>query len=134
MLEDKANRAVDVHAGPGYHEILYAWRVRRGDFRGAAAVLFQRLERTERSDHGGRSTRDDGLLEGYLVLINLLTCVEKGGAWVLAAGGGEGEKAKRRVVTLEDVRRGYQEELDRRSVLESGRFAFVGGGEEMDLL
>lgn len=77
----------------------------------------------------------EGLLDEYLVLINVLACVGEGQAWVLAAE--EGAEKKRRVVTLEEVRGAYQEELERRSVLESGRFALVGGdgdGGEMDLL
>lgn len=87
------------------------------------------------------------MLEGYLAVINLLSCA--GEAWVLSggkerrgsgvgvAGGGKGGGllggGKRKVVTLEDVRRKYQEELDRRSVLENGRFGF-DEGDEMDVL
>lgn len=143
ILEEKAHKALDVHAGPAWHKILYAWRLQRGDFRGAAAVLFERLQRLQRnssrSAHGAgvysQQHGSDGLLDEYLVLMNVLACVGEGQAWVLAAAE-EGGK-KRRVVTLEEVRRGYQEELDRRSVLESGRFALVGGegdGMEMDVV
>ena len=45
---------------------------------------------------------------------------------------------RRELVTLQDVRGMYQKELDRRSVLETGRFAFAvgsrgsGGGDAMD--
>ena len=36
---------------------------------------------------------------------------------------------------ITDVRARYQKELDRRSVIEGGRFGFVGGGaDEMDVL
>lgn len=141
ILEEKAHKTLDVHAGPAWHKILYAWRLRRGDFRGAAAVLFERLQRLQRnsssrSAHGAgvhsQQHGSEGLLDEYLVLMNVLACVGEGQAWVLA-GAEEGGK-KRRVVTLEEVRRGYQEELDRRSVLESGRFALVGGeGDGMDV-
>jgi len=51
--------------------------------------------------------------------------------------GAHAMKEKRKVVTIEDVRRGYQKELDRRSVIESGRFRFMGGnreGDERDVL
>lgn len=48
--------------------------------------------------------------------------------------GGKG-KRKRRIVEVKDVRGQYQRELDRRSVIEGGRFGFVGGaGDEMDVL
>lgn len=140
ILEEKAHAALDVHAGPAYHKLLYAWRLQRGDFRGAAAVLFERLRRLQRTNERSAHSKHNGadpLLDEYLVLMNVLACVGEGQAWVLA--GAEDGGKKRRVVTLEEVRRGYQEELDRRSVLESGRFALVGGegegdGMEMDVL
>ena len=52
---------------------------------------------------------------------------------------GKGKGGKRQVVTIGDVRVDYQKELDRRSVVESGRFGFGGvsgadEGEEMDVL
>jgi len=84
--------------------------------------------------------------EGYLALINLLACAGKENGWVLSEGdggalrmGNHAVEEKRKVVTIEDVRRAYQKELDTRSVIESGRFGFgVGGGEreedEMDML
>ena len=75
-------------------------------------------------------TQTQHVLNAYLALINVLACVEKSQAWVLAEGGGGGKK--RRVVTLDDVRGEYQGELDRVAAIESGRFAFVGG--EMDVL
>lgn len=70
----------------------------------------------------------------YLALINILANIDPSQAWILADGEGEGEGKKRRVLTLEDVRGEYQAELDRRAAIESGRFAFVGCGDEMDVL
>jgi len=104
----------------------------------------------------------DEVLATYLNIINLLACAGEGEAeaWVLSdaweevgggkkAGGKEtegkgvrkGEKKKRKLVTIKDVRAGYQRELDRRSVLESGRWGFgldgvgdeEGEGEGMDV-
>lgn len=79
--------------------------------------------------------------DSYLAVINLLACAGKENDWVLSEGDGGGlkmgahaVKEKRKVVTIHDVRRDYQSELDRRSIIESGRFGFVGGGEEMDML
>lgn len=44
----------------------------------------------------------------------------------------------RKLVTIKDVRKEYQDELDRRSMIENGRFGFgyadSGGGDEMDVL
>lgn len=78
-------------------------------------------------------TQTQPVLNAYLALINVLACVEKSQAWILADTGAE-EGRKRRVVTLDDVRGEYQGELDRLAAIESGRFAFVGDGGEMDVL
>lgn len=67
------------------------------------------------------------------MLINTLVCCGPEDGWILAEDGKEG---KRRIVRLEDVRREYQAELDRRSEVSLGRFAFLAGGaaEAMDVL
>lgn len=72
-------------------------------------------------------------------MINLLACVP-GDGWVLSGGDdaedGIGGK-KRKLVTIKDVRKEYQDELDRRSMIENGRFGFGyadGEGDEMDVL
>lgn len=88
----------------------------------------------------------DEIIATYLNAINLLACVgekEDEDAWVLtdAFGGLDGKtekgndlkkKKKRKVITIKDIRAAYQKELDRRSVLENGRwgFGFDGTGEE----
>lgn len=47
-------------------------------------------------------------------------------------------RRKRKLVTIKDVRKDYQDELDRRSMIENGRFGFgytdSCGGDEMDVL
>ncbi len=112
-------------------KILAAWRLHHNDFRGAAAALLSPLQAAQAKVK--RSA--DGLEDDYLAVVNLLACAGKDNGWVLSADASG--KAKRRVVTIGDVRGGYQRELDRRSVIESGRFGFVGRkdeGEEMDVL
>ncbi|KAL8715265.1 MAG: hypothetical protein Q9220_001223 [cf. Caloplaca sp. 1 TL-2023] len=142
-------------------KILAAWRIKQGDFRGAAAMLYKHLEtqqKRSRNTSGGPkfklgdpendsqdTVEDRGLDEAYLSVINLLACVngesEIAGtidndknkhdkAWLLSAADG----AKRKIVTIADVRKGWQRELDRRSVIESGQWGFgMGDEEEMDL-
>ena len=86
------------------------------------------------------------MLNEYLVAINALTIISSGGekeeeegrrGWVFIGGANnaDGGVKKRKVVTLGDVRAEYSAELDRRSVLEAGRFGIVGGGggEMMDV-
>lgn len=74
--------------------------------------------------------------ESYLTVINLLACTgndaddSRGEAWLLSATNG----GKRKVVTIDDVRKGWQKELDRRSVVEGGRWGFgLGDDDEMEL-
>lgn len=110
-------------------KILAAWRLHRQDFRGAAAALLPPLQAAQAT----AKTGDDGLENQYLAVINLLACAGEGNGWVLSEDA-EG-KEKRKIVEIKDVRAQYQKELDRRSVIEGGRFGFVGGGgDEMDVL
>ena len=103
--------------------------------RGAASTL---MEQVEKSEVGGGKRRGGAEEEGeWLVLINALAVAggdkdEEG--WVFVGGEGQGQSGKkRRVVMLEEVRRGYQEFLDRREGVERGRFGILAGdGDEMD--
>ena len=125
---------------PKNYEILSSWRLNHKDFRGAAAALLERLQRLQKlSARPGRLAEGgDALLQVYLSVINLLACVP-GDGWVLSGGDdadGIGGR-KRRLVTIKDVRKEYQDELDRRSMIENGRFGFgyaEGEGDEMDVL
>jgi len=65
------------------------------------------------------------------MLINTLACCGKDEGWILAPVVSQG-RPRRKIVTLEDVRREYQSELDRRSEIVQGRFAF--GRDAMDVL
>ena len=111
-----------------FFKILYAWRLRHGDHRGAAAILIERLEArrqrqaTAKSRVGGGQKEAEKALDEYLVGINALAMVggEEGG-WVFV----EGTKGERKVVTLGDLRDRYQEEMDRVGILEMGRFEFL---------
>jgi nuclear pore complex protein Nup160 len=146
ILAQKCSSIVDVNAGVAYHKILFAWRIRHNDFRGAASIALDRLQRLQLSDEGDRFLNADGstsletpVTRAYVQLINALACVDPEQAWVLAEEIKRGGKkvGKRRVVTLQDVRRAYQEELDRVSAVGKGQFSVVGGdvdGDEMDIL
>ena len=108
-------------------KVLSAWRLHHDDFRGAAAALLPSLQASQAKV----KRNGDGLEDDYLMVINLLACAGKDNGWVLSHDvDKKGVKGKRRVFTLADVRAGYQRELDRRDVIESGRFAFDGAGEE----
>lgn len=78
------------------------------------------------------------------MIINTLSAVSKEDAYILAeqrmegSGGlfiGQGKKLlKRQIVTLDTLRKEYQEELDRVAAIESGRFPFVETEDGMDIL
>jgi hypothetical protein len=137
-----------------YFRVLYALRIQRSDFHGAAQCLWHYLQHLKAATTDSSiDPRDDRLLETYLLVINALRCCGPDEGWVLddpaltSSGGGAGVKfvtrlsgsavaaekqKKRRVVALADVRKEYQELLDRISDLEGGRFAF-GLQDEMEV-
>lgn len=120
-------------------QILYAFRTQRSDFRRAAEVLYEHLERLRHTPahHAVQDPEDETLTQVYVLLINTLACCGEKDAWLLAEpiAGVHREGRKRRLVTLADLRREYTAELDKRSDMLHGRFALVGGGgDEMDVL
>ena len=193
ILLDKCRQARDVARGVPYHQVLYAWRVSRNDYRGGAAVLLDRLQKLRRMGEGDRlgggggdgeeDTLDTLVTRQYLLLINALSCLDPKQAFILedlpdgsggggdrrksgaqagdeedpyleeitavvggggrdarverlakivARGGGPGDDAERRVVTLGDVRRQYQEELDRIVAIQNDEYAYAPAEEDDD--
>lgn len=140
ILAQKCQSIVEVNTGIPYHKILYAWRIKRSDFRGAASVSLERLQRLQQSGEGdialGEDIFDTAVTRQYIALINALSCVEPKQAWILVeelprkqSTGMKAVQHKRKVVTLQDVRKEYQEELDRIAAIENNQFAFAGGDE-----
>ncbi|SMY20704.1 unnamed protein product [Zymoseptoria tritici ST99CH_1A5] len=120
-------------SGPAYHQILFAFRTQHSDFRGAASILYEHLQRL-RHNNGSKSWQkmqdpeDETLVRVFVLVISSLACCGEGEGWLLAEPiEGEG---KRRCVTLEEVRAEFGRELDRRSEVQLGRFALVGGEGE----
>lgn len=117
-----------------YHKILYSFRLQQNDLRGAASCLWDRLQHLRQSQDSGFRGEDvdEEVAECYLALLNCLSLVTPEQAWLLhrplASNGAQGEKLKRTVVTLHDVRRAWQEELDRVADVAAGRFAIGGAG------
>lgn len=149
ILSQKCQSVVEVNAGIPYHNILYAWRIKHSDFRGAAAISFERLQKLQQSGEGDKMVGDDALetpiTKQYVALINALSCVDPQQAWILSKElprksstpvvNGKKSPPKRHVVTLVDLRRAYQAELDRIAAIHNDQFAFGGGeGDEMDVL
>lgn len=146
ILAQKCQDTVDVITGIPYHQILYSWRIKRNDYRGAAAVLLDRIQKLRQLGEGDQFTSEDVLdtviTRQYLMLINVLSCVEQKQAWITAeelpspsAGPGKGAivGGKRRVVTLADIRKEYQDELDRIAAIQNNQFGFTAD-DEMEIL
>ncbi|KAI5299246.1 Endonuclease III-like protein 1 [Ascosphaera pollenicola] len=139
---------------PDYERVLEAYRVATHNTKGAAEMIYRRIQRLRQSSDN-ESTADydvehKELRRQLLSLINLLSCMDEGDAYVIAeeisvfhqpgselrlpgqknSDGREHKPTRRVVITLTDARREYQAELDRLSKLQSGDYTF--GGDPMD--
>ncbi len=134
--------------------LLASFRLNHHDFRGAAAALWQHLQCARDNKTARANLGDRGIEECYLAIINLLACAGEDEAWLFSGGdegdgagaggggggggsgggivaGGSGKAGKKRtVITLADVRKSWQAELETRSVVEGGKWGF-GFDEEM---
>lgn len=144
ILAQKCHDTMDVITGVPFHQILYSWRIKRNDYRGAAVVLMDRIQKLRQLGEGDQFTSEDILdtviTRQYLMLINVLSCVEQKQAWITAeevpqaaAGKGTVVSGKRRVVTLADIRKEYQDELDRIAAIQNNQFGFTAE-DEMEIL
>ncbi|PHH61872.1 hypothetical protein CDD81_7800 [Ophiocordyceps australis] len=134
ILTQRCKNTMDVLHGFPYHHVLYAWRIKRNNYRGAASVILDRIHKLKRAGEGDRVGDEDALntpvTRQYLLLINALSCVDAKQAWIFDEGvpqiSDEGEVTcdKRTMVSLADIRRQYQGELDRISAIHKNQFGF----------
>ncbi|KAF4122495.1 nuclear pore complex protein Nup160 [Geosmithia morbida] len=134
LLADRCRNAMDVVHGFPYHQVLYSWRVRHSNLRGAASVILDRIQKLRLAGEGDKFSGDDDLdtpvTRQYLLLINALSCVDPKQAWIYDEGvptqrnAGLPASTKRKVVSLADIRKQYQEELDRIAAIQNNQFGF----------
>lgn len=146
ILSSLCHKILNVGSGPPYHQILYSFRISRNNFRGAASILYERLQRLKTTSSKFQDPADDSLAQSYLIIINTLSSVNQEDAYILAEqkmdemappqwGLGKAKKLlKRQIVTLETLRKEYQAELDRIAAIEGGQFPFVDPADDMDIL
>ncbi|KAL2017842.1 hypothetical protein VTK56DRAFT_1644 [Thermocarpiscus australiensis] len=203
ILAEKCRAARDVLHGVPYHQVLYAWRIGHGDYRGAAAILFDRLQKLRRAgggggggdnDNDGNDALDNPVTRQYLLLINALSCVAPQEAYILEDVSPEDEEendlqrrrgdgdlevcleelarklgaetadeeeemvseeeaalmermrkfsarstpqpsaTRRRFLMLADLRKQYQQELDRIVAIQNNQFGFTAEDDVMDLV
>ncbi|KAH0562114.1 hypothetical protein GP486_003190 [Trichoglossum hirsutum] len=145
QLAFHCQNTLNINSGPPFHKILFSWRMRQGDFRGAASILYDRLQRLQTASTAFKDSQNTPVTQGYLVLIDILSSVDPAQAWVLTSTRTAEESAvtkrvkttagntatlTRKVVTIDDIRKEYQRELDRIAKIESNQFSFIGGVEE----
>jgi hypothetical protein len=142
-LADFCHKKLNLGTGPPYHQILYSFRISRGNFRGAASILHERLQRLKSTSSKVHDPSDESLAQCYLMIINALSAVREEDAYILAERRiddtppeiGKGKKLlKRHIVTLDSLRKEYQAELDRGAAIEAGQFPFVDPADDMDIL
>lgn len=84
-METKARNMLDVRSRPAWHKLLYAFRVQHRDFRGAASIIYHRVQFLQNRSHvtGFNVTDHLEVTEGYLLIINALSCVAEQNAWII---------------------------------------------------
>lgn len=123
-------------------KVLYAWRIKHGDYRGAAACLVERLQAQRSAGRKRPKVRatgtKDGVLNDYLISINALSLLgqsegvedaENEGWLFVEKGDATGPRS---LVRLKDLRRDYQDEMDQREKWAKGRFALTAADDEED--
>lgn len=128
-------------------KVLHAFRISQNDYRGAVAVLLDRLRLIKKSSRARNDPEATQIRHALLALINALSCVGPDDAYLLTdveespKGNGvmvksfgdavdpKGSSTRRRrvVITLDDLRREYQQLLDKCSRIERGDFDFETG-------
>lgn len=132
ILAQRCKSTMDVVYGFPYHQVLYSWRIRHSNFRGAASVLLDRIQKLKLAGEGDKTAGEDILdtpvTKQYLLLINALSCVDAKQAWIYDEGVPHERNgnvpSKRKVVSLADVRKQYQDELDRIAAIQNNQFGF----------
>jgi nuclear pore complex protein Nup160 len=134
ILEQKSKASLDIIEGFPYHQVLYSWRMKHNNYRGAASVVLDRIHKLRNAGEGDEATGEDILdtpvTRQYLLLINALSCVEPKQAWIydeVSTGFGQKDGGKRKVVSLADIRKQYQDEMDRIAAIHNNQFGFEAG-------
>ncbi|KAG5519470.1 hypothetical protein PMAC_002097 [Pneumocystis sp. 'macacae'] len=130
ILDFRAQNMIDVRTNPCYHKILYSWRVKQGNFRGAASIMYHRLQRLRSSSliKGAGNQEQIDIIEGYLALLSALSCVDTSNSWILYPDikpayhsdkkikysySKKDEIKQRQILNIEAVRKEYTQELKR---------------------
>ncbi|KAL2011615.1 hypothetical protein VTN00DRAFT_4333 [Thermoascus crustaceus] len=155
FLETENNEWSKSNNTPDYHRILHAYRIARNDFRGAAEVAYQTVQRLRRAgrtpsyglvfhkgkdnDESKRVVEEDDpeskeIRYELLALINLLACVDKSEAYILVEeeAPSNGQADRRQSVQTDEDGNVFMDDVSTGSPSLSNRRASssagVGGG------
>ena len=84
LLKFKAKHS-DPLRPPNYNQVLYSWHVTRGDYRSAAAVMYDQAKKLAVSRHPSHLTISDVVVKqarSYLAAINALSLLDEKQAWI----------------------------------------------------
>jgi hypothetical protein len=76
---------LNINSSPPFHKVLFAWRMKRCDFRGAASILYERLQRLQAASTAFKDPQNTPVTQGYLTLIDILSSVDPAQAWILTS-------------------------------------------------
>lgn len=85
QLSFHCQNTLNINSGPPFHKVLFAWRMRQCDFRGAATILYDRLQRLQTASTAFKDSQNTPVTQGYLMLIDILSSVDPAQAWVLTS-------------------------------------------------
>jgi nuclear pore complex protein Nup160 len=117
--------------GVDYLGVTYAMRIAQRNYRGAVTVLYERLLLVRQSGRARHDPQATALRHVLLSLVNVMASVAPQEAYIVAepakekhADAEQQSKRRRIIITLEDLRKEYQQVLDRCSRIERGDFDF----------
>ncbi|KAK9470195.1 nucleoporin Nup120/160-domain-containing protein [Dipodascopsis tothii] len=139
VLEDRAHATTDITAKPNYYKVLYAWRIEHENYREAAAIIYEYIQRLRNAISASSDDFQDSdivINDNYLVLLNTLACIDDDALppCILARqyeqtqGGSESPtkrtrrlepvlRSRRVLVKLEDVEHEYSNEIERMRIM-----------------
>ncbi|KAF3312226.1 hypothetical protein TWF173_007387 [Orbilia oligospora] len=129
---EQLNEVASVHVP--YHKIAYAWRILKGNRRGAASAQYDHLKKLQGCLTNSQRFTGKEVREAYLALLNILALVPKEEAYIFTRLHAEqessgvhfvdGKKLRRRVVSIDNIREEFQEEMRRTIEYLSGGIFF----------
>lgn len=148
------NKSFPMGGHVDYLRLVHAIRLSQNDYRGAVSALFDQLKLIKRSGRARNDPQSTEIRRALLALINAMTCIAPEEAYILAEVDDElpnltsahsedmemkdaddstkSRKRRRIIITLDDLRRDYQQLLDKCSRIERGDFEFDFDGESED--